>query len=309
MLSIFQVALNTGVLFVFTIGHYANLRVLNIVCGCFPLIYSVAFLALPESPSLLIRKDRDARKSLRRLRGKSHDNESEINALKAENEELKSQKKSFSEVFKTKSTTKAFIIIMFQFTFFQMTGINVVSFYSTMIFTAAGLKFEPGYASMVVAAVQVVANIMALALVDRFGRKILLYISNLAMSLGLIGIGTFFMLSDAGNNVDNLDWLPVVSLSTFVVAFALGVGPVTFILFGELFMQDAKVYIAPISQTFNFLLTFVIGLTFPKITAVIGMGATFYMFSGFCALAFVFTFFFIPETKGKSRTEIQRILG
>lgn len=309
LLSIFQVALNCGILFVFTVGHFSSLRVVNIVCGCIPILYSICFLALPESPSLLIRKERDARKVLRKLRGKSNDNETEINALKAENENLQSQRKSPVEVFNTKSTRKAFIILMFQFTFFQMTGINVVSFYSTMIFTAAGIHMEPGIASIIVASAQVATNLVALAFVDRFGRKILLYISIVFMCLGLIGIGFFFTQSEAGKNVDNLEWLPVLSLSIFVIAFCIGMGPVTFILSGELFMQDAKVFVAPISQMFNFLLTFACGLTFPMLVQAIGMGPTFFIFAGFCVFALLFTIFVIPETKGKSTAEIQEILS
>lgn len=309
LLSIFQLSLNTGILFVFTVGHFSSLRVLNIVCGCLPILYSIGFLALPESPSLLIRKDRDATDVLKKLRGKAYDIYSEMLVLKRQNEELRDQKKSFGEVFNTKSTRKAFIIIMLQFFFFQMSGINVVSFYSTMIFTEAGIQLEPGIASIIVASVQVAANLVALVFVDRFGRKILLYISNFLMFVGLIGIGTYFTLSDAGNNVDNLNWLPVLSLSIFVIAFCIGMGPVSYILYGELFMLDAKIFIAPICQSFNFLLTFAVGLTFPMLVSAIGMGPTFFFFSGFCGLAFVFTIFVIPETKGKSTEEIQAILN
>jgi hypothetical protein len=86
-------------------------------------------------------------------------------------------------------------------------------------------------------------------------------------------------------------------------------GPVSYILLGELFLQEAKAYVAPIGQVVNFLLTFVIGLTFPMLTEAIGIGPTFFMFSGFCALALIFTICVIPETKGKTMMEIQRILS
>jgi MFS transporter, SP family, major inositol transporter len=86
-------------------------------------------------------------------------------------------------------------------------------------------------------------------------------------------------------------------------------GPVSYILLGELFSQEAKAYVAPIGQVVNFLLTFTIGLTFPMLTAAIGIGPTFFIFSGFCMLGLLFTIFIIPETKGKSMIEIQNILG
>lgn len=307
----FQLTLNSGLLFVFAVGHFASLLVLNIICGVIPIVYSLGFLFLPESPAILIRENREenAKIALKRLRGSAYNPETEIDTLKQQNEEEKFQKKSFSEVFKTKTTLKAFTIIMIQFFFFQMSGINAVAFYSTTIFTEAGISLEPGIASIIVASVQVASNLLAVAFSDKFGRKVLLCFSNVFMCLGLCGIGVFFSLLDNGTNVDNLEWLPVLSLSIFVIAFSSGMGPVSYILYGELFQQEAKPFVAPIAQTFNFLLTFAIGLTFPMMIAAMGLGPSFYMFAGFCALALIFTIFVIPETKGKSTAEIQSLLG
>lgn len=310
MLSMFQLKLNIGLLFVFTVGHFASLLVLNIICGVIPIVYSLGFLVLPESPAILIRESREekAKIALKKLRGSFYNPETEIDTLKQQNEEEKIQRKTFSEVFKTKSTLKAFMIIMLQFFFFQMSGINAVSFYSTRIFIEAGIRLEPGIASIIIAFVQAASNLLAVAFSDKFGRKVLLCFSNTFMCIGLCGIGTFFSLLENGRNVDNLEWLPVVSLSIFVIAFASGMGPVTFILFGELFQQDAKPFIAPIAQTFNFLLIFAFGLTFPMMITEMGFGASFFMFAGFCVLALIFTIFVIPETKGKSTAEIQNLL-
>lgn len=311
LLSLFQVALNLGVLFVFTIGHFSTLIILNIVCMSIPIIYSLAFLILPESPPFLISQHREAEaeNSLKKLRGKFYKTGDEIDALKAKQEESELQKKSFVEVFKTKSTMKAFIIIMLQFLFFQMSGINGVLLYATTIFVEAGINLEPGIASIIVSFVQVLATFISIVFVDRFGRKILLCLSNGFMCLSLIGIASYFTLKDAGESVESLSWLPLLSLCIFVIAFSAGMGPVSYILLGELFLQDAKAFVAPIGQTLNFFLTFVIAFTFPMLTSSIGSGGTFFMFSGFCFLALLFTIFIIPETKGKSMSEIQHMLS
>lgn len=310
MLSIFQVGLNLGIFFVFTVGHFASIRILNIICGIIPILFSLGFLGLPESPALLISQNREtnAMKSLEKLRGGFEDVESELEALKIRNEQVRAQAKTFNEVFKTRSTLKAFLIIMLQFFFFQMTGINVVYLYATTIFTEAGISLDAGLASITVVGVQVVATFIAVGLVDRFGRKIMLSFSNCLMGLGLVAIGTYFTLKDSGTPVDSLGWLPLTSLCIYVIAFSSGMGPVSYILLGEFFLQDAKAFVAPISQVFNFLLLFTISLTFPMLTSSIGNGLTFFIFAGFCALSMLFTIFFIPETKGKSVSEIQNIL-
>lgn len=312
LLGMFQVALNSGVLFVFTLGHFGSLQVLNIVCGSLTLVYSLAFLALPESPVLLIRHNResDARASIKILRCNKHHCHAEIEDIKRQHQEALSQRKTFSEVFKTKSTKKAFWIMMLQFTFFQLCGINVVLFYSTTIFIAAGINIEAGIASIIVAAVQLPSVILSVALVDRFGRKFLLILSNTLMCLGLIGIGSYFSFIETTEDSRNsFGWLPVMSLCVLVFGFGIGMGPVSYVLLGELFLQEAKAFVAPIGQTLNFALTFVISLTFLMLTASLGIGPTFFMFAGFCALAVVFTVAFIPETKGKTIEEIQKLLS
>lgn len=311
LLGLFQLSVCLGVLFVFTVGHFASLLVLHIVCGSITIIYSLGFLLLPESPAILISKNRveDAGKSLKALRGKSYNPLLEIEVLQQQKNELEGEKKSFSEVLQTKSTKKAFIIILFQFLFFQMSGINVVLFYSTIIFIEAGIGLEPGIASIVIAGVQALSNLIALVFVDSFGRKIMLSFSNSFMCIGLIGIGTYFTLKDASVDVHSIDWLPVASLCIFVIAFSMGMGPISYVLLGEIFLQEAKAYVAPIGQVMNFMLTFVIGLTFPMLTDTIGTGPTFFIFSAFCIIALIFTICVIPETKGKTLSEIQLLLS
>lgn len=208
------------------------------------------------------------------------------------------------EVFSTKSTKKAFVIMLLQFFFLQMTGINIVQLYSTTIFNEAGVDFNPGISSIVIATVQLFCSIFTYFVVDRFGRKSLLIFANIFMFVGLVGIGTFFMIE----STESLQWLPLASVTIFMIATAFGMGPTTFILLGELFLQEAKMFVAPITVTLNIFLIFLIGLTFPLLTSSIGMGPTFFIISGFCILGLLFTIFMVPETKGKSNAEIQDLL-
>ncbi|CRK99743.1 CLUMA_CG012986, isoform A [Clunio marinus] len=310
MLSLFQVCLTIGILFTYIVGHFFNLFILNIVCATIPIFYSLGFLILPESASYLISRNRenDADNSLKKLRGKHYKTSIEIEDLQRQNQEFKEQKKNISEIFKTKSTMKAFIIIMLQMTFFQMSGINAFLFFSTTIFIESGIDFEPGMASIIVASIQVLASFFSVAFVDRFGRKLILILAYSLMLIGLSGIGTFFILKDLEFDVSFLQWLPVTSMSIFMIGFAGGMGPVSYVLLGELFLQEAKAFVAPFGQVWNFSLTFVIGLTFSMMTEAMGTGPSFLFFAIFCVLGLLFTIFVIPETKGKTTDEIQLAL-
>lgn len=85
-------------------------------------------------------------------------------------------------------------------------------------------------------------------------------------------------------------------------------GPVSYILLGELFLQEAKAYVAPFGPIVNCFMAVIIGLLFLEITKGIGTGFSFMIFVVFCVIGLVFTIFLIPETKGKTVQEIQKML-
>ncbi|CAO1407562.1 unnamed protein product [Diamesa serratosioi] len=311
LLSTFQVFLNVGVVFVFIVGYFVNLRVLNVICGILPVFYTISFLFLPESPGILVRKNKIAKaeKSIQRLRGTKYDLRPEIEEIQMQQETIKKVKNSFAVEFKKKATFKAFIVIIGLFFFFQMSGIDAVTFYTTTIFIEAGVQLDPAVATITLGLMQVIANALSIIAVDRLGRKFLLILSSVGMFIGLIGIGIYFSFKNGDPMaLETYKWLPLPSLSIFVISFSVGMGPIPFILLGELFSPDAKKVIAPIAQTMNFVMSFIIGLVYPFLTESLGTGPTFYMFSGFTFLGILFTIFVIPETKGQSLVEIQNLL-
>lgn len=247
-------------------------------------------------------------KSIKLLRGKDHDCDEELSEIEMF-QKMNATQLSIVEHLKHKPTRKAFLIILTQFIFFQFTGINAVLFYTTTIFIEAKINLEPGIASIIVVSSQIVGTAFSTLLVDRFGRRLMMMTSTILMALSHIAIGTYFAMKDSGSAVEHLNWLPIVALCIFEVAFGSGIGPVSYVLLGELFTPNAKKVIAPIGKSFNLFLAFVVGLVFPYLVQTIGNAGTFFLFCGFSILALIFTIFFIPETKGKSFLEIQQMLS
>lgn len=134
--TFFQVLVNVGILFVYVIGAYVTLFWTNIICAIIPLAFGLAFFFMPESPVYLViaKREDEARKSYKWLRGQAYDPQLEIDELKKEVEENEEKKISFGEVFKRKATKKALMIGFGLMFFQQMCGINVVIFNSTTIF-------------------------------------------------------------------------------------------------------------------------------------------------------------------------------
>jgi MFS family permease len=157
---------------------------------------------------------------------------------------------------------------------------------------------------------QVVATFVASLVVDKLGRRILLLASVSVMSLCTILLGLYFYLNDQdASNVENIGWLPIVSLCLFIVMFSIGFGPVPWLMVGELFASDVKSVAGPIAGTLNWLLAFIVTKTFINLRDAMGIGPTFWLFSAISIVGVFFVFFIVPETKGKSLADIQKMLA
>lgn len=306
LLGSFQTMLNFGVFFIMSLGYFVSMATLNIVCTVIPIMFAITFYFLPESPAMLHYRNREneeinVMKSLRK-NSESDGLQNEITISRNE--------KTFVEVLKVKSSRKAFIIILLIFFFFQMSGINIVLFYSTTIFKASGVEMDPGISSIIIGLIGFLSAFAGSFFIDRFGRRILIIGAYGLVLLSLCGIGCFFILQDFKIiNSESLQWLPLASLALFISAFNFGVSPTSFALYGEIFADQAKKFLAPICQTLNWFFTFLVGATFPLLISSIGMGLTFIIFIVSTFFALLFALFFVPETKGKTQAEIIEMLS
>jgi MFS family permease len=99
-------------------------------------------------------------------------------------------------------------------------------------------------------------------------------------------------------------WPSLVCLVLYVAAFAIGLGPVFWVLIGEVFPPAARAVGASVSTAMNWLSNFLVVLGFLAIASAIGQGPMFWIFAAVCALAFAFVERYVPETKGRSLGEI-----
>jgi len=266
---------------------------------------------MPESPVYLIIENREleAIKSYKWLRGSAYDPSAEIEELKEQILSDKKQQISLKEAFSKRESKRALAIGFGSMVFQQFSGINIVIFYATVIFQAAETDIDSDISTIIIGAVNVAAMFTSTMLVDKAGRKLLLLISIIVMTITLTTLGIFFYIQD--NHPDkavNIGWLPITSLCVYIIAFALGFGPIPWIIASELYSKAINPIAAPVSGSFNWMLAFVITATFGYISDGIGIGQTFWLFSGLSFLGILFVIFLVPETKGKSFAEIQRML-
>jgi MFS family permease len=193
----------------------------------------------------------------------------------------------------------ALIGVMIHF-FQQATGISGLVYYSTSFL---GDTFGPGnskYITVGVSICNLLATICAIFLINRVDRKILLMasLSGIAASAMLLVIGAY---AGIGN-------LVAVAVFLYVITFAIGMGPIPWLLLSEFLptyaLSSASSAATGVNWTFNFL----IGLLFPSLAKAMG-NSTFILFGGFCLLGVVFVWIFVPETRGRSIEQVMAEKG
>lgn len=309
--SFFQVMLTVGILFTYIVGAVASYTWLGILSGIVPVALFITFSRVQETPTYLMKKHRveEARKSLQYYRGSSYNFWREFQELDRDISESTQEKASIRDLVSSRGTRKAMVISLGLMTFQQLSGVNAVIFYSVEIFRAAGSILNPKVSAIIVGIVQVVVTYAASAMVDRAGRRILLLLSASIMGLCLAILGLYFALKNRGDDVPNIGWLPLICVAVFIVMFSLGFGPLPWMMMGELFASNVKGAASSIAVCANWTLVFIVTFSFGKLIDWMGEHWTFWLFAIICCIATVFIYFVVPETKGKTLTEIQRILN
>ncbi|XP_050436601.1 facilitated trehalose transporter Tret1-like isoform X2 [Adelges cooleyi] len=311
--TLMQFFLCFGFLIEFIVGPYTSYLTLVLVSLTTPILCFGMFVWMPDSPhSLLGRPGREtqALESLRWLRGNPQEAIliKELGEIKRSIEETQRQKSSFGELFANKGNIKAVIIACSMVGFQQLSGINVVLLFSETIFQKTGAQISPSICTIIVGSVMLVAAAVTPSLAKFFSMKTLLYISAVGMALTEGVLGFYFYMLSKHQDVSTIGWLPVTSLVLFIITYCLGFGPLPWAIMGEVFPANLKSVASALTASFCWFLGFVLSKSFNTLCSVIGEHFAFWMFSGFCVVALLFTIFILPDTEGKTLPEIQDML-
>ncbi|XP_053617848.1 facilitated trehalose transporter Tret1-like [Plodia interpunctella] len=220
-----------------------------------------------------------------------------------EEETLKTIKKqdiSAWEFFKRSSSTRrAFYITLILMTASIFQGIVVVQVYAGPLFEQVIPEMSTTLASVLFAVICVVAGFIAAYLTDLIGRRPLIIYSSFAAGVCCILCGTQIQFNWGPN------WVTPVVIYSFTMFYTFGAGTVPFVLIAEIFLPEVKSYINMFSVEWLCLCNFLILVIFDPLTNLIGLGCVFYLFSSICVITGIFSFFFVPETKGLPVDEIQ----
>lgn len=268
------------------------------------LLQSAALPFCPESPRFLLinkKEEESAKKILQRLWG-TQDVAQDIQEMKDESARMAQEKQvTLLELFRVRSYQQPLMIsIMLQLSQ-QLSGINAVFYYSTGIFEDAGVK-EPIYATIGAGVVNTIFTVVSLFLVEKAGRRTLHMIGLGGMAACSILMTVSLLLKDA------YKWMSFVCIGAilvFVAFFEIGPGPIPWFIVAELFSQGPRPAAMAVAGCSNWTSNFLVGLLFPSAAFYLG-AYVFIVFTGFLVIFLVFTFFKVPETRGRTFEEITR---
>lgn len=268
-------------------------------------LLAVIAVRLPESPAWLIGKGRiDAAKEMLSSVAGAEGADVVIERYHHEDEERRreqagrpEQKKGWRALLAPR-VRPALVVALGLAVLQQAIGINTVLYYAPTIMEQTGLSASNSIVySVIIGVVNLAMTILSLRLIDRIGRRPLLLISLIGMGLSVAGLGAAF-IAGLGS---------VILLScmlVFVSSFAVGMGPVLWVILGEVFASQEQAEGAGAGSAVSWLSNFAISTAFLPLAGLIGTGPVFLIFAVMCVLALAFVYRRVPETKGREFDQI-----
>ena len=302
LVSLNQLAITIGILLAYVVDYFyapsGEWRSMFGIAMIPAVLLFIGLFFIPETPSYLSIRGKKA-KALKILK------KIEIDTTHSEVVvEKQSSKKGVSwKQLLEKSVKPALFAGIGISVFQQITGINVVIYYAPRIFQLAGLESATSaiLATMGVGTINFLMTIIALWIIDLVGRKPLLIVGLIGMtiSLGVLGIG-FLQATEATSIIS------IISLMSYVSFFAIGIGPVAWLIISEIYPMGIRGRAMGIAIFANWTCNYIVSLTFLNLINFLGKSGTFWFYAAVCLLGLWFVIKKIPETRGKELKEIQK---
>lgn len=265
-------------------------------------LFLAALFIVPESPRWLVAKnnEKDAKKVLTRVAGTEFAS-FELNEIK--NSLSGNEKRgTLKDVFKRKYSFILFLGI-FLAVFQQWSGINVIFFYAPDIFAKANLGVDAAlFQTTLIGVMNIVFTILAMRVIDKMGRKLLMLIGAAGMAVCYIVIGLLFSVGRTD------DWLLLTFIIITPAFFAFGLGPTVWVVLSEIFPNKIRGAAMSVATFSLWIACYLLTLTFPIFVEWFSSAITFWLYAIICVVGYIVILRFLPETKGISLEQLEKKL-
>ncbi|MEI8043534.1 MAG: sugar porter family MFS transporter [Verrucomicrobiota bacterium] len=322
LVSVNQIAIVGGILAVYFVNYFvarSGDQAWNETTGwrwmfASGILPSVAFalllLRIPESPRWLVEMGRvgEAEKILTRVAGESFAR-AELASIRAA---LSVERGNWSELFSSALRLPLIVGILLAI-LQQVTGINVFLYFGTTIFKnmSASTGVDAGMLQqIVIGGASTLSTVAAIATVDKWGRKPLMFLGAAGMGISLLAMG--LMAQNIADPSSVSGWM-LLFIIVYVVCFGLSVGPVTWVILSEIYPTAVRGRALGLATFFLWMADYAVTQTFPMMDAKgswfvqrFNHAFPFYIYAVFCMALILVLWFLVPETKGRSLEEIER---
>lgn len=305
-------------------GAYLNWRQLAMAISVAPIALFFTILYLPETPSYLVLTGRieEAAKSLQWLKGGTYyEIQKELatiknNVMKSRLSTCRRRPSQYGNLGDIVEKLWHPIAITCGLMFFQrFSGANSFSFYAVSIFRQTFGGMNPHGGAIAVSFVQLLASLLSGLLIDSIGRLPLLITSSMFMSIALAAFGSYAYFEEVNESMRRYhthtqdpsiqyDWIPLLCVLIFTIAFSLGISPISWLLVGELFPLEYRGLGSALAMSFSYGCAFVGVKTFIDFKEALGLHGAFWLYSAVAVAGLCFVVCFVPETKGRDLQEM-----
>ncbi|ROT77650.1 facilitated trehalose transporter Tret1-like [Penaeus vannamei] len=295
-----------GLLAVYVLAHNFSWQVVTCLCAAPLLPLFFLTMLVPESPFWLVRHGRlqEAEAALHTLRGFRRS---------VRTEELPNIRNSIQDYPQTTifEQMKQFgvvhhyrplILLLGIFILRELGGQYAVFSYTLYLFNRTGVSLDSYTCTILVGVVRLVSTIISSSLLDRVGRRPCLIGACLTCAVAAGVGGTFVLLEEVAGSAS---WVPLASVLVFVSAYGLGIGPVPWVLLGELLPTPVRSLGTSVCTFSYAVMQFTVGYVFPELLLAVGVGGALLVFGAVKMILTVVLWLFLPETRGQSLHELQ----
>ena len=313
LVSFNQMAIVTGILLAYIInflfkGFDNEWRWMLGVAAIPGAVLAVGMLTVPQTPRWLVstgKKDR-ARQVLERLRKEDEraDVDEELSDIEEANEaERSATVKTLFESRLRPALLVGIVLAVAQ----QFVGVNTVIYYAPTILSDTGLTNSAALAgTLVVGITNVVFTLVAVQLLDRVGRRVLLITGAVVLLVALVVLGVYFSSTTLQ---DQYGWLALAGLLLFIAGFAIGLGPVFWLMISEIYPIGSRSKAMAVCTIVNWGANFLVAQTFLTLSGAITRQGVFFLYAALAVLSILFFVLRVPETRGRTLEDIQAELG
>lgn len=303
-----------GVLIVYSLGSIMPWQIVAILCALTSFLSFLSVNLTPESPSWLASKGRitDAGKSLMWLRRKTSLADKELAEIlnTMDDDGAENGRRPKLKDFAKPTVWKPFLILVCFFLLQEASGIYIILYYAVNFFQIAGTTLDNNLASIVVALLRLIMSVTGSVCIQHLNRRTMAMTSAFLMAASMAVCGTYeFLYGTLGVHDRPHGWVPLACILFNVSVSMLGMVPLPWMMIGEMFPLKVRGIMGGVVPSLGYFFIFVTVKISPGLMTALETDQIMWLFAGASGAAVCFIAAFLPETRGKSLIQVERLFA